>query len=43
MRNHPIAMILVVALLSPYILAAVLLWVVAYVLAVGFDMLGGRR
>lgn len=42
-RRHPIAAFLVILILSPYILAAAALYVVAYVLAVALDTLGGRR
>lgn len=42
-RRHPIAMTLILLLLSPYILAAVLLYVVAYTIAMALDVIGGRR
>lgn len=47
MKRHPIAMGLILALLSPYILgailAAVLLWVAAYLLACALDLAAGRN
>jgi len=41
-RPHPVAMFLIVLLLGPYLLAAALLFVVAYTIATIFDMIAGR-
>ncbi len=40
--RHPIAAFLIVLVLSPYILAALLLYVVAFVLIVAFETLFAR-
>jgi hypothetical protein len=40
-RRHPIAFFLIIMLLGPYILAAILLYVIFYVLAVILDALVG--
>ena len=42
-RRHPIAATLLVLLLSPYILAFVLLYGVAYTAAALLDWLAGRK
>jgi hypothetical protein len=42
-RRHPIAFFFILLLLGPYILAACVLFIVFYVLAVALDTLGGRR
>jgi len=41
-RHHPVATFIVVLTLSPYIAAALLLYVIAFVLAAAFDAVGRR-
>ena len=42
-RRHPIVLTLFLIMLSPYILAAALLYVVCFVLATVLDTFAGRR